>query len=112
MYELSRSTYSSFFVFQIEYVENSTSTNRSSLEVKWKSPQKYPAGKITIRLILYCLRNKTILVVSVSLIPSRGARPSINQMGKWPREILRASSGILSAKIFARRSTEQKGYSI
>lgn len=32
----------------IEYVENSTSTNRSSLEVKWKSPKKYPAGKITI----------------------------------------------------------------
>lgn len=32
----------------IEYVENSTSTNRSSLEVEWKSPKKYPAGKITI----------------------------------------------------------------
>jgi len=32
----------------IEYVENSTSTNRSSLQVKWKSPKKYPAGKITI----------------------------------------------------------------
>jgi len=33
----------------VEYVENSTSSNQwSSLQVNWESPQKYPAGKITI----------------------------------------------------------------
>jgi len=33
----------------IEYVENSTSSDQwTSLQVKWESPQKYPAGKITI----------------------------------------------------------------
>ncbi|KAJ7371729.1 hypothetical protein OS493_023064 [Desmophyllum pertusum] len=33
----------------IEFVENSTNSNQwNSLQIKWKSPKKYPAGKITI----------------------------------------------------------------
>ena len=45
------------FAFQVEYVENSTSSDQwTSLKLKWESPQKYPAGKITIRYSVYCLR--------------------------------------------------------
>ena len=36
--------------YQIEVVKNSTSGNEwSSIDLKWRAPEKHPAGKITIR---------------------------------------------------------------
>jgi len=43
-------------------VENSTSSNQwSSLQVNWESPQKYPAGKITIRYSVHCWRGGNLI---------------------------------------------------
>ncbi len=49
----SRAMYSihlTYFFLQIEVVKNSTSGKEwTSIDIKWRAPEKHPAGKITIR---------------------------------------------------------------